>query len=382
MISLTELLRKVISINELQSSEIKYWALHSDVFDAIKKDSNHKKIYDFLKNKLTGERLKALEYFYNEYFLQQPPPMKESLNTTPTTFEEAIKSLNQYMIEQGMNVEPLPKLKIINNDLKNSENILGKTAYYNPNDCLITLYTLNRHPKDILRSYAHEMIHRIQDNEGRLHNINTTNTNEDGKLEELEKEAYLKGNMTFRNWEDSIKNNINEWIVDIPKYNYPRTIYEDLWRTLNEIILNPNSAVEINGNLTKGKFQVGNIIYEYDIKITPNPYNDGGNFASISFYPEGDKISTPTGTSTKENYIKILSTMYKIILNFVEEAEPDYVGISSMDNNNSKNYHMVYANLTDNKFNRIPGYFRKDVNLPFDTPQGKGRMIVLKRKDV
>jgi hypothetical protein len=228
------------------------------------------------------------------------------------------------------------------------------------------------------------MIHRIQDNEGRLNNINTTNTNEDGNLEELEKEAYLNGNMTFRNWEDSLKNSkpVNEvYFLDVEKFNYPRTIHEDLWHTLNEIILNPNSAVEINGNLTRGKFQVGNIIYEYDIKIIPNPYNDGGNFANISFYPEGDKISTPTGTSTKENYIKILSTMYKIILNFAEEAEPDYVGISSMDNTSNKNYHMVYANLTDNKFNRIPGYFRKDVNLPFETPQGKGRMVVLKRKN-
>ena len=56
------------------------------------------------------------------------------------------------------------------------------------------------------------MIHRMQDNEGRLTNINTTNTNEDGELEELEKEAYLKGNITFRNWEDSLKNSksVNE----------------------------------------------------------------------------------------------------------------------------------------------------------------------------
>ena len=61
-------------------------------------------------------------------------------------------------------------------DKQNGELILGKTAHYNPNNCSITLFTLNRHPKDILRSYAHEMIHRIQDNEGRLKNITTTNT--------------------------------------------------------------------------------------------------------------------------------------------------------------------------------------------------------------
>ena len=127
-------------------------------------------------------------------------------HSQPTDFKQALASLTKYMVDQGLNVKPLPKLKIINNDTENAENILGKTAYYSPADCSITLYTLNRHPKDVLRSYAHEMIHRIQDNEGRLRNVNTTNTNEDSNLQELEKEAYLNGNIILRNWEDSIKN--------------------------------------------------------------------------------------------------------------------------------------------------------------------------------
>lgn len=121
-------------------------------------------------------------------------------------FKKALASLTKYMIDKGLNICPLPKLILIKNDLENANNILGKTAYYNPSECSITLYTYKRHPKDILRSYSHEMIHRIQDNEGRLNNITTTNTNEGGDLDQLEREAYELGNMTFRNWEDSIKN--------------------------------------------------------------------------------------------------------------------------------------------------------------------------------
>jgi hypothetical protein len=141
----------------------------------------------------------------------QTPDPKIELNENcgcqqPNTFKQALASLTKYMMNQGYNISPLPKLIIINSDTKNAESILGKTAYYNPNNCSITLYTLNRHPKDVLRSYSHEMIHRIQDNEGRLNNVNTTNTNEDSNLQELEKEAYLNGNIIFRNWEDSIKN--------------------------------------------------------------------------------------------------------------------------------------------------------------------------------
>jgi glycerol-3-phosphate cytidylyltransferase-like family protein len=120
--------------------------------------------------------------------------------------QNGIVSLTKYMLDNGMNISPLPKLKFIDNDKENADGLLGKTAYYNPLEKSITLYTLNRHPKDILRSYAHEMVHHVQNLENRLNNINTTNTNEDGALPEIEKEAYEKGNMMLRNWEDDIKN--------------------------------------------------------------------------------------------------------------------------------------------------------------------------------
>jgi len=50
------------------------------------------------------------------------------------------------------------------------------------------------------------MVHHEQNLNGTLRNITTTNTNEDDHLKEIEKEAYLKGNIMFRDWEDSIKN--------------------------------------------------------------------------------------------------------------------------------------------------------------------------------
>jgi hypothetical protein len=121
-------------------------------------------------------------------------------------FKEGMLFLSKYMIDNGMNIKPLPKIKVIKDDEENASNLLGKTAYYNPNEKSITLYTMNRHPKDILRSFAHEMIHHEQNLNGKLNNITTQNTNEDGDLPEIEREAYEKGNMMLRNWEDSIKN--------------------------------------------------------------------------------------------------------------------------------------------------------------------------------
>jgi hypothetical protein len=307
--------------------------------------------------------------------------LKEALIETWNP-EESFVSLSRYMIDNGMNIKPLPKIKVIKDDKQNASNLLGKTAYYNPVEKSITLYTMDRHPKDILRSFAHEMIHHEQNLDGRLNNINTTNTNEGGDLPEIEREAYEKGNMMLRNWEDKIKNPLNEYFLDIPKFNYPKTFVDKLRESLHEITLSKNNAAEIEGDLYKGMFRAGNKVYTYDIYRIKSPYNDNKEFYNVEFHPKNNPISTPTGDTTKEDYIKILNTMYKIILDLAETDEPDYIGIASMDNIGDKNYHTIYANLTDNKYNRIPGYFRKDVNLEFNTPQGKGRFVVLKRKDV
>jgi len=115
-------------------------------------------------------------------------------------------SLSVFMRDNGMNVTPLPKIKVIKDDKKNASDLLGKTAYYNPQEKSITLYTFGRHPKDVLRSFAHEMVHHEQNLNGTLGNITTTNTSEDGHLDKIEREAYEKGNIMLRNWEDSIKN--------------------------------------------------------------------------------------------------------------------------------------------------------------------------------
>jgi len=130
----------------------------------------------------------------------------EEMYAEPSEFSypPMIKSLTEYMLDKGMNIRPLPKVKFVNDDAENAQNFFGKTAYYNPNERVIVLYTMGRHPKDVMRSYAHEMIHHMQNCDGRLEGITTQNTNEEGDLPEIEREAYEKGNMTFRNWTDTL----------------------------------------------------------------------------------------------------------------------------------------------------------------------------------
>ena len=150
--------------------------------------------------------------------------LNETLESESFDFTPHIASILEYMIDEGMNILPIPEVKLVR-DEHNAKELFGKTAHYNPVEKEITLYIEGRHPKDVLRSFAHEMIHHKQNLEQRLNNISTTNTNEDDNLLELEKEAYLEGNITFRNWEDGIKNseeNLNEdssydkyeWLAD------------------------------------------------------------------------------------------------------------------------------------------------------------------------
>lgn len=95
-------------------------------------------------------------------------------------------------------------------DPQNSVELLGKTAYYDPSQMGVTIYTDRRHPKDILRSVAHELVHHKQNCDGKMQNLNPTTpgyAQEDSHLRGLEEEAYLEGNMCFRDWEDEYKSN-------------------------------------------------------------------------------------------------------------------------------------------------------------------------------
>jgi len=159
-------------------------------------------ILNDLKDKIVAEMLGSnIDGFISEYFAENLP----TNNERKLELKDYIASLTEYMLDKGMNIVPLPEIKV-RKDHPNAKNFFGKTAYYDPNSKEIVLYVVGRHDKDIVRSYAHEMIHHMQNLQGVLHNIDTQDTTEDAKLLELEKEAYTLGNITFRNWEDGLKN--------------------------------------------------------------------------------------------------------------------------------------------------------------------------------
>ena len=240
-------------------------------------------------------------------------PLKE--NTIPSIdILEKIAELTNYMRGKGYNIDPVPSIELVGDDVDNAEKFLGKTAYYDPINKSITLYTYGRHPKDIVRSYAHEMIHHIQNLEDRLGDITTTNTQEDDHLNDIEAEANLKGTMTFRNWTDSLQEKKNKDPFGLNQY--ARELAQGLEEVLTEGRYDKfvNQLSRLAFELIKDGYDVGRKVvdetfvvgpededsdiisddFEFDFTVqavyTEDTYTvDGG--ANAGYDDEGDEIT-------------------------------------------------------------------------------------------
>lgn len=121
-----------------------------------------------------------------------------------------LANLTRYMAENGLEINPLPKV-VISSDTQYANDPFGKTAYYDPQNHIVTLFVAGRHIKDVLRSFAHEMIHHSQFVTGMFDQSHLSGLDDpryaenDEHLMKMEKDAYLRGNMFFRTWEDSFK---------------------------------------------------------------------------------------------------------------------------------------------------------------------------------
>ena len=117
-------------------------------------------------------------------------------------------------VQGVMDISSLPAITL-QEDADNADVLLGKTAQYDPQNKVITVFVTNRHPKDIMRSISHEMIHHAQNERGEFDNVGAVGegyAQADKHLRNMEKEAYLKGNMCFRDWEDGYKKQMMESI--------------------------------------------------------------------------------------------------------------------------------------------------------------------------
>lgn len=128
--------------------------------------------------------------------------------TEEATFSNAFKPIANFMKNEGLNVYPFPDIEL---NWDEQDGLFIKTGYYLPGEKKVVLFCKDRHPKDILRSYAHEMIHHMQNLNGDDLNFTSEDDVKDNdKLEKLESEAYLKGNIYFRKWTEHVSKNSDD----------------------------------------------------------------------------------------------------------------------------------------------------------------------------
>ena len=127
------------------------------------------------------------------------------------TIHELIREFYPYA-KKKMGFDKPCKVFLRENE-QNAADPLGKTAYYDADAMEIHVFTTGRHPKDVMRSFSHELVHHTQNCRGDLNDVGLA---EDGyaqtnkHLREMEKEAYLEGNICFRDWTDTRNQGIEQ----------------------------------------------------------------------------------------------------------------------------------------------------------------------------
>jgi len=135
-------------------------------------------------------------------------------NTSNLNLNEIKPFLSSFLAfaKQKMGFDKSVSINFVS-DPQNSSQVLGKTAFYDPNDFSVTIYTDRRHPKDIMRSLSHELVHHSQNCRGAFDQKPAYGEgyfHQDEYMREMEREAYEKGNMCFRSWEETYKKQLQE----------------------------------------------------------------------------------------------------------------------------------------------------------------------------
>ena len=136
-----------------------------------------------------------------------------------------------------------PPTIFFDSDAENAQQVLGKTGYYDPDALEIVIFVDNRHPKDVLRSLSHELVHHAQNCRGDL-NPEVAGETELGYAQNnthmrgMESEAYEKGNLCMRDWEDSVKLQLQETnYLHTKGENHKMAAYDELKERITKSVV-------------------------------------------------------------------------------------------------------------------------------------------------
>ena len=129
-----------------------------------------------------------------------------------------------------------------------ARNVFAPTGNYNPTTRTITIFVDHRHPKDILRSLAHELVHHGQNCRGEFKRDMATilgYAQNNPHMREMEIEAYKNGNiMLFRDWEDNYKQRSHQMIKE--NKNVIEAVAARTMKNIQEMLQQESKEIEEN----------------------------------------------------------------------------------------------------------------------------------------
>ena len=236
--------------------------------------------------------------------------------------EENKSLLNQDLIKEflkacmlELGIINLPKITLSNN----SQEAIDMRSWggYMPGKKAIHIVTAKRHPADIFRTLAHELVHYKQDLEGRLKPESGETGSED------ENEANSKAAVIMRNFAQEKPN-----------------LFEHLLKEVGDIV----NAFPWRYDFVDDD---GNFFYtfntpenKYSVGITYN----GGNSYEILF-----NTAEEMGKDTGENVAtRVISTVFEIMLDFINKENPDDLIIRPTEEKRGRIYrHYAEKNIPD-----------------------------------
>lgn len=125
-------------------------------------------------------------------------------------FSDSVRSNAERIFDffrgNGVEIDPVPEI-VVKFDSNDPFDPLIRTGCYDCDARTITLCCANRHLKDVLRTFCHELIHH---NQNLLNPETFKRMNKEGKLRDnaelsdMEGDAYARGNVMFRKWTESL----------------------------------------------------------------------------------------------------------------------------------------------------------------------------------
>ncbi len=147
-------------------------------------------------------------------------------NISQEDLKKYLKEFYNYA-KMELKLDRSPRL-FLKEDQINADDMFGKTGYYDPHSEEIHLFITDRHAKDILRSFSHELVHHAQKLDGLTDKVDLSKTSnpayasEDEGLRQMERDAFERGNMIFRDWCDGKKLERKKVMVEKKKKTKPQ----------------------------------------------------------------------------------------------------------------------------------------------------------------